>query len=108
LLDLLGLWDALELGALRRPMPGVSLLRGAPPAERALVMTNCSQLFSCAVPNWGAIRGTRKLVAAEGDTAWHCYDVGADPGETRDLGAQACGDLRDLAEGGGRGRPFPD
>jgi hypothetical protein len=94
--------------ALRRPMPGVSLLRGAPPAERALVMTNCSQLFSCAVPNWGAIRGTRKLVAAEGDTAWHCYDVGADPGETRDLGAQACGDLRDLAEGGGRGRPFPD
>jgi len=72
------------------------------------VMTNCSQLFSCAVQNWGAIRGTRKLVAAEGDSAWHCYDVGLDPAETNDLGAPACGDLRALAEGEGRGRPFPD
>ena len=108
LLDLLGLWDASELGPLRQSMQGVSLLRGAPPAERAVVMTNCSQLFSCAVPNWGALRGTRKLVAAEGDTAWHCYDVGVDPGETNDLGAPACGDLRALAEGEGRGRPFPE
>jgi hypothetical protein len=107
-LDLLGLWGSPELATFRRSMLGVSLLRGAPPPKRALVMTNCSQLFSCAVPNWGVLRGTRKLVAAEGDTAWHCYDVGADPGEKNDLGAPACGDLRALAEGDGRGRPFPD
>jgi arylsulfatase A-like enzyme len=106
-LDLLGVWDAPELAPLRRSMPGVSLLRGPPPPGRALVMTNCSPLFSCAVQNWGALRGTRKLVAAEGDTAWHCYDVAADPGETKDLGAPACGDLRALAEGDGRGAPFP-
>ncbi|HEY3818865.1 MAG TPA: sulfatase-like hydrolase/transferase [Polyangiaceae bacterium] len=108
LLDLLGVWDASELAPLRQSMPGVSLLRGPPAPERALVMTNCSQLFSCAVANWGVLRGTRKLVAAEGDAAWHCYDVGVDPGELHDLGAPACGDLRALAEGEGRGRPFPD
>jgi glucan phosphoethanolaminetransferase (alkaline phosphatase superfamily) len=107
-LDLLGVWDAPELAPLRRSMPGVSLLRDAPPPDRALVMTNCSELFSCAVPNWGVLRGTRKLIAAEGDKAWHCFDVGADPAETNDLGAPACGDLRALAEGDGRGRPFPD
>ena len=107
LLDLLGVWDAPELGALRAAMPGVSLLRGAPPAERALVMTNCSPLFSCALQNWGAMRGTRKLLAAQGDRAWHCVDVVADPMEKGDLGPEACGDLRALAEGEGRGTPFP-
>jgi hypothetical protein len=106
-LDLLGIWDAPELASLRASMPGVSLLRGAPPPERAVVMTNCSQLFSCAAQNWGALRGRRKLVAAESDTAWHCFDLAADPEETKDLGAKACEDLRALAEGEGRGTPFP-
>ncbi|MGD0526100.1 MAG: sulfatase-like hydrolase/transferase [Polyangiaceae bacterium] len=107
-LDLLGLWDAPELASLRRSMPGVSLLRDTPPPDRALVMTNCSELFSCAVPNWGVVRGARKLIGAEGDTAWHCFDVHADPHEMNDLGAPACGDLRALAEGDGRGTPFPE
>ncbi len=106
LLDLLGLWDEPGVAPWRGQMAGVSLLRGAPPPERAVVMTNCSELFWCSSPNWGAMRGTRKLFASEDDRAWHCFDVANDPGEEQDLGAAACGDLRALAEGGGRGAPF--
>jgi hypothetical protein len=106
-LDLLGVWDQPAVSATRRTMLGVSMLRGAPPGDRALVMTNCSELFSCSSPNWGAIRGSLKLLASEEDRAWHCFDVAADPDETHDLGPDACGELRALAEGGGRGVPFP-
>jgi arylsulfatase A-like enzyme len=106
LLDLLGVWDDPGLAPLRARTRGVSLLRGPPPADRALVMTNCSELFSCAVENWGAARGALKLFAAEGDADWHCFDAAADPVERHDLGPAACGDLRALAEAGGRGSPF--
>jgi glucan phosphoethanolaminetransferase (alkaline phosphatase superfamily) len=110
LLDLLGLWNQSDPPALsdrRRTLLGVSMLRGAPAPDRALVMTNCSELFSCSSPNWGAIRGSLKLFASEEDKAWHCFDVATDPDETHDLGPEACGDLRALAEGDGRGAPFP-
>ena len=106
-LDLLGLWDEAALAPFRARMRGTSLLRGAPPPDRAEVMTNCSQLFSCAVQNWGVMRGARKLFAAEEDVAWHCFDVASDPGEVNDLGPAACGDLADVAEAEGRGTPFP-
>jgi glucan phosphoethanolaminetransferase (alkaline phosphatase superfamily) len=106
LLDLLGLWDDPAIASFRARMRGVSLLREAPPADRAVVMTNCSELFSCAASNWGAARGARKLFAAQEDHAWHCFDAAEDPGETRDLGPAACGDLQGLAEAGGRGTPF--
>jgi hypothetical protein len=105
-LDLLGLWNQPELADTRKALAGVSLLRAAPPADRAVVMTNCSELFSCSSPNWGAMRGSLKLLASEDDDAWHCFDVASDPGEQHDLGPQACGDLRALAEGAGRGAPF--
>jgi glucan phosphoethanolaminetransferase (alkaline phosphatase superfamily) len=112
LLDLLGLWnqsdpsDRPALSDRRRTLLGVSMLRGAPAADRALVMTNCSELFSCSSPNWGVIRGSLKLFASEEDSAWHCFDVATDPDETHDLGPEACSDLRVIAEGGGRGTPF--
>lgn len=105
-LDLLGLWDRPELAVRRQTLLGVSLLRGAPPAERSVVMTNCSELFSCSVSNWGVMRGSLKLLATAQDSAWHCFDVAADPEEAHDLGAEACGDLRAVAEAGGRGTPF--
>lgn len=105
-LDLLGVWDAPGLAPWRSRMTGVSLLRGAPPEDRAVVMTNCSAIFSCSSPNWGAMRGPLKLFAGEGDRAWHCFDVSSDPDEEQDLGADACGDLRAIAEGAGRGTPF--
>jgi len=107
-LDLLGVWNDAGLARWRSRMAGVSMLRGAPPAERAVVMTNCSEIFSCSSPNWGAMRGTRKLFAGEGEHAWHCFDVADDPDEDDDLGADACGDLRSIAEGAGRGTPFDD
>lgn len=105
LLDLMGLWDATAIAPFKAKMTGQSLLRGGTPPDRPIVMTNCTELWDCAFRNWGAIRGTLKLIAHQGDNAWNCYDVANDPDEVRNLGADACGELRGLAEGG-RGRPF--
>jgi glucan phosphoethanolaminetransferase (alkaline phosphatase superfamily) len=106
LLDLVGVWDDAAFAGFRAQMPGTSLLRGGTPADHALVMTNCTELWQCAFKNWGAIRGSRKLIAHQFDAAWSCFDTDSDPAETNDLGEAACGDLRALAEGGGRGHPF--
>jgi glucan phosphoethanolaminetransferase (alkaline phosphatase superfamily) len=105
-LDLLGLQGQPPVAATRTERLGVSMLRGGPPADRTLVMTNCSELFSCSSPNWGVIRGSRKLLASEDDVDWHCFDVLTDPDELRDLGPEECGDLQTIAEGAGRGAPF--
>ena len=106
ILDLLGLWDDPSITTWRSRMKGVSVLREEPPTDRALVMTNCSELYSCATRNWGAMRGTRKLIASEADGAWRCFDVADDPAERHDLGAAACGDLKQIAEADGRGAPY--
>jgi glucan phosphoethanolaminetransferase (alkaline phosphatase superfamily) len=106
LLDLVGLWDEPGIAAMRQAMPGESLLRGGSAADRALLLTNCTELWQCAFKNWGAMRGTRKLIAHQYDRAWSCFDVATDPKEEHDLGEAACGDLRALAEGDGRGKPF--
>ncbi|HLK38740.1 MAG TPA: sulfatase-like hydrolase/transferase [Polyangiaceae bacterium] len=106
-LDLMGVWDDPAIAAARARLAGVSLLRGGPPADRAVVLTNCSEIYSCATKNWGAVRGTRKLVGS-GDApgAWRCYDVATDSGERHDLGPAACGDLVAIAQGEGRGVPW--
>ncbi len=105
LLDLLGVWDDPAIADLKKPMPGRSLLRGGSPPETPISLTNCSELWACAFRNWGAISGTRKVLAHEGDHAWGCYDVARDPFELDDLGEAACADLVPLAELN-RGRPF--
>ncbi len=105
LLDLLGLWDTPEIEGFRSAMPGQSLLRGGTPSM-PVVLTNCSSIFACAFKNWGAMSAMRKIVATENDPNWRCFDVRSDPAERHDLGAEACGDLRALAEGDGRGTPF--
>jgi glucan phosphoethanolaminetransferase (alkaline phosphatase superfamily) len=105
LLDLMGIWGSPEIEPLRRSMAGRSLLREAP-SPPPVVLTNCSSIFECAFKNWGAMAGSRKLLATENDLAWRCFDLASDPGERHDLGAPACGDLRTLAEGDGRGTPF--
>jgi len=105
LLDLAGLWDAPEIAKLRQAMPGRSLLEGGT-AGQPVVLTNCSAIFACAFKNWGAMEGTRKLLATQNDTRWRCFDVARDPDERTDLGVEACGALRDLAEADGRATPF--
>jgi glucan phosphoethanolaminetransferase (alkaline phosphatase superfamily) len=106
LLDLAGVWDDEALATFRASMPGTSLLRGGSSVDRAVVMTNCTELWQCAFRNWGAIRGARKLIAHQYDADWSCFDTSTDPEEKHDLGAAACGDLRGVAEADGRGRPF--
>jgi glucan phosphoethanolaminetransferase (alkaline phosphatase superfamily) len=106
LLDLAGVWDDAAFARFRAQMPGTSLLRGGTPVDRAQVMTNCTELWQCAFKNWGAIRGSHKLIAHQFDSAWSCFDTDIDPDETNDLGEAACGDLKLLAEADGRGRPF--
>ena len=106
LLDLMGVLDERGLQAFRAKIPGTSLLRGGSSPERSVFLTNCSELTTCAFRNWGAMRGTKKLIATEGARAWSCFDVATDPLEAHDLGPAACGDLLPLAESRGHGRPF--
>jgi glucan phosphoethanolaminetransferase (alkaline phosphatase superfamily) len=106
LLDLFGVLDAMEIAPYRAKMPGESLLRGGSPPDRPVVLTNCTELFACAFKNWGAMRGTLKLMATQNDDAWRCYDLRDDPGEEHPRYASRCPGLRELAEGSGRGTPF--
>jgi hypothetical protein len=106
MLDLLGLWDAPGVAPFRAKMIGQSLLRGGSTPDRSLVLTNCTELFACAFKNWGAMRGTKKLIADQSSRSWMCFDVANDPDELHDLGPEACGGLRDLAEREMHGRPF--
>ena len=96
ILDLLGLWDAPAIADRRAAMIGSSLLRKDRP-EHALSLSNCSAIWGCAFRNWGMMRGRMKLESREWDSAFHCYDVLADPREEHDLGPAACGDLPALA-----------
>jgi glucan phosphoethanolaminetransferase (alkaline phosphatase superfamily) len=106
LMDLLGFWDAPELASFRAQSAGESLLRGGSP-PRPIAMTNCSELWACAFRNWGAIHGSRKLIAHQGDHQWLCYDTATDPEEEHPLEAEACADLLPIAEGTSAGkRPF--
>ena len=107
-MDLLGFWDSPELATLKGHVAGESLLRGGSPADKPIVMTNCSELWACAFKNWGAIRGSRKLIAHQGDRAWNCFDVATDPAEEHPLDvASSCADLLPLAEGTSAGKhPF--
>lgn len=106
-MDLLGFWDAPALAPFRAQAAGASLLRGGSPVSRPLVMTNCSELWACAFKNWGAIKGTKKLIAHQGDRAWNCYDVASDPNEEHGLDVSECAELLPVAEGTSAGkRPF--
>lgn len=105
-LDLLGLWDEPNIAPFRAKMLGQSFLRGGSTPDRSIAMTNCSELFACAFKNWGAIHGTKKLIAHQGENAWNCFDVATDPEELHGLDVTECGDLLSLAEKTGGGHPF--
>ncbi len=107
LMDLMGLWDAPELDKLKARVPGKSLLRGGSSPDQAFALTNCSELWACAFKNWGAIRGTKKLISHQGAREWSCFDVATDPEEMHPLDPSACADLLPVAEGTSAGKhPF--
>jgi hypothetical protein len=105
MMDLLGLWDAPEMARFKARIPGESLLRGGS-TPRPVVLTNCTELWACAFKNWGAIDGTKKLIAHQGDRAWNCYDVATDPGENKPLQGGECSALLPFTEHAMGGRPF--
>lgn len=96
-LDLIGVWDDPAIAQYRTKMLGTSLLRPEL-TERALPMTNCAGVWSCAFENWGYMQKNMKLESRAWDTGYKCYDLDTDPFELRDLGVAACGDLADRAE----------
>jgi arylsulfatase A-like enzyme len=96
ILDLIGVFRDPKLARFEAKLPGHSLLR-ASRAPRAVPLTNCAGVWSCAFENWGYMRGNLKLEARAWDPGWHCFDVLADPYEQHDLGVEACGDLQRLA-----------
>ena len=95
-LDLIGVWDDRALDPLRAPILGRSLLR--PLDERRIFpMTNCSEVWSCAFENWGAMQGSFKLQAREWDESYRCFDVAHDPKEEQTLPSGSCPALRQQA-----------
>jgi glucan phosphoethanolaminetransferase (alkaline phosphatase superfamily) len=96
LLDLVGVWDDPAFARFRGRMIGHPLTR--PERTTAPVpMTNTSWIWEYVEPNWGFMQGTRKLLATSADTAYHCFDVAADPKERNDLGEAGCPELAALA-----------
>jgi glucan phosphoethanolaminetransferase (alkaline phosphatase superfamily) len=96
-LDLMGVWDDPGIGGFRERFVGTSLLRPEP-NRRAVPLTNCAGVWSCAYENWGYMREGKKLLARAWDPEWQCFDLRTDPAERRDLGPAGCGDLRQRAE----------
>jgi len=97
LLDVIGVWGDPGIAKYRTKMLGSSLLRASVKGDRAMPLTNCAGVWSCAFENWGYMRGNMKLEARAWDPEWHCYDVAADPTEANNLGKNGCGDLGGLA-----------
>jgi glucan phosphoethanolaminetransferase (alkaline phosphatase superfamily) len=99
MLDLMGLLDEPQLAGHRKKMVGHSFLRPFGPERDSMTLqlTNCSGVWGCAYKNWGVMRGSRKVEGREWYAGWRCFDVLADPQETKDLGQAGCGDLMDFA-----------
>ncbi|MDB4947294.1 MAG: putative sulfatase [Labilithrix sp.] len=106
IMDLAGLWNAPALAKLEERVPGKSLLRGGSSPDQDVILTNCTELWACAFKNWGAIHGTKKLIAHQGELGWTCYDVASDPAELRPLDVNECGTLQGFTEKTMGGHPF--
>lgn len=92
-IDLMGVLDSPMIAEFKTQLAGRSLLRPLD-SERPMPMTNCASLWSCAFENWGLMQGTHKVFARTPyDTGWQCFDMVADPGETRSLDTPRCRSL---------------
>jgi hypothetical protein len=91
-LDLLGLWDAPGVAPFRARMLGRPITR---PELRTgpMPLTNVSWVWEYWLPNWGLMDWPLKIMAGPTDTAYECYDLEADPRETKDLGEERCAPL---------------
>lgn len=96
-LDLMGVWRSPSIAPFKARMLGESLLDDEV-NDRAMPMTNCAGVWSCAFENWGYMRGSMKLEARAWDPKYHCFDLALDPREQNDLGEATCGDLRERAD----------
>jgi len=106
IMDLLGLWDSPALAPFRAKIPGASLLQNLPAPDRTLVMTNCTELWTCAYKNWGAMQGTKKLFGSSSHRGWSCFDVANDPNEEHNLGEDECAPLARAVESTLHATPF--
>lgn len=106
-LDLLGVWDAPAIREHRARMVGHPLTRPQR-TTGAVPLTNCSWVWECGFRNWGLMQGQMKIEARGWDSAFHCFDLLADPFEMLDLGEDACAPLPDLARATFGAMPFED
>ncbi len=97
LLDLLGVFELPEIERYSSRLLGTSLLSPALNL-RALPLTNCASVWTCAFENWGVMQGSKKLEARAWDSSYHCWDLVLDPGERNDLGEASCPELKAVAD----------
>jgi glucan phosphoethanolaminetransferase (alkaline phosphatase superfamily) len=94
ILDLIGVWDAPEMASFKPDLLGQSLL-GPLQEPRAIPLTNCASLWTCAFENWGAMQGPIKLFGRTPfEQGWQCYDVANDPTEEHELESPVCDRLQ--------------
>src|SRR6185295_17057114 len=103
-LDLLGIWDAPQVVPFRARMMGRPLTRPER-MEGPVPITNVSWVWEYELPNWGLMEWPRKVVAGPKDERYKCFDLERDPGETSDLGEDACAGLVGKAREIYRGMP---
>jgi glucan phosphoethanolaminetransferase (alkaline phosphatase superfamily) len=95
-LDLMGVWDDSAIAQYKSKMMGTSLLRPEV-TTRALPLTNCAGVWSCAFENWGYMQRNMKIEARSWNEGWQCFDLEKDAFELENLGSAACGDLEQRA-----------
>jgi glucan phosphoethanolaminetransferase (alkaline phosphatase superfamily) len=96
ILDTIGVLDEKGIDPYRSLMQGQSLLRPGY-SHRALPLTNCAGVWSCAFENWGYLEGALKLEARLWDDSWHCFDLEGDPKESHSLTRGECQQLEHKA-----------
>jgi hypothetical protein len=82
LLDMLGVWRGLAMAGSRSLMLGQSLFE-AEWVERAIPITNCTDLFPCPLNTWGILQGAHALEAQAWDGDWNCVDLSSGKEHTR-------------------------
>jgi glucan phosphoethanolaminetransferase (alkaline phosphatase superfamily) len=97
ILQLMGVDQDPAIARYKARMPGHSLLGPALSAQ-PLLMTNCSELWTCAFENWGIMQKNFKVESRAWDTGWKCHDVAKDPLERFNLDLSECGNLAQLAD----------